>query len=108
MTGKDPLLDLWTKRVKNIDKVLKTVDLESKIIVYWADAHADFEDVPLTEFKWKDRVGETMGYLTYKGIEGVVVVNERFRDLKPPSYRGSTYIPLAMILKITFLQERKA
>ena len=72
-------------------------------ILFWADAQASSTDV-ITEnniaTKHKPIVMETIGWVIRDDEEGVSICNERFKEGGELQFRGHTFVPRSLVLKI--------
>lgn len=74
------------------------------VLVEWDDAWQDQDNFATAHGMAQTHhpiTPETLGWVIVDDDEGISLVNERCLQQDPPTYRGRTFIPRAMVKKVT-------
>lgn len=71
------------------------------VIVTWHDAHSVGADDFDADKHHKPYVMKTVGWLVKRDESGTSIANEQYTEDDVTKYRGSTFIPAGMVVKVS-------
>lgn len=71
------------------------------MLVRWNDAHSVSAEDFDADKHHKPYVMETIGWIVKRDAAGISLANERCTDEGVTKYRGSTFIPAGMVVRVT-------